>query len=157
MIMPDGQKSPEIIKFLNNNKLCGYFGDRRKSEKNIFKKVKLLLTTMKQWVIFCIATYGRLRFSNVAILGCFLPILGPRIYYAALLFCLSGIGVSGSQESGRVVSPRPKARCMVTESTQRPNLNPTDGCTPIVSNPSLLCRPMDASLAESPIMAIIWR
>src|SRR6266404_6071676 len=51
----------------------------------------------------------------------------------------------------------PSARCIITVSSQRPNLKPTLGWVPIISKPHRLCTPIDPALAESPITAIIWR
>lgn len=58
---------------------------------------------------------------------------------------------------GRLDWPGPKARCMRTELTQRPNLNPTALKTPTGWKPRLLCSAIDPAFPLSPMTAIIWR
>src|SRR5690606_38999223 len=48
-------------------------------------------------------------------------------------------------------------RCISTVSSQRPNLKPTSRSTPTVVKPSPACSRTEATLAESPITATIWR
>ncbi len=64
---------------------------------------------------------------------------------------------SHALSGGTVVPPSPSASCIITVSSQRPNLRPTFGCVPIISNPHRLCRPIDPALAESPMTATICR
>lgn len=61
------------------------------------------------------------------------------------------------QAGGSEVSASPSGRCMITESVQRPSLNPAEVRTPTGRNPHLPCKFMDAVFAESPITATIWR
>src|ERR1017187_9263762 len=61
------------------------------------------------------------------------------------------------QPAGSVSPPSPSASCIITVSSQRPNLKPTFGWVPIISNPHLVCTPIDPALAVSPITAIICR
>ena len=59
--------------------------------------------------------------------------------------------------AGTVLAPSPSERCIMTVSSQRPNLKPTFGWVPIMANPVLACTPIYPALAESPITAIICR
>ena len=59
--------------------------------------------------------------------------------------------------SGRVASPGPSGRCMITLSTQRPNLKPTERSVPTRTNPCPACSAMDGVLALSPITATSCR
>src|SRR5215217_6133179 len=43
-----------------------------------------------------------------------------------------------SQSSGTVVPPSPSARCIITVSSQRPNLRPTLQCVPTIWKPHLV-------------------
>ena len=61
------------------------------------------------------------------------------------------------QSGGSVASPSPKARCMITVSTQRPSLKPGERMTPTWRKPMAACRPMEPALAESPMTATICR
>ena len=59
--------------------------------------------------------------------------------------------------AGTVAAPSPSASCIITVSSQRPNLKPTFGCVPIIEKPALVWTAIDPALAESPITAIICR
>src|SRR5690606_15738456 len=69
----------------------------------------------------------------------------------------AGGGLTYAWPAGTVAAPSPRARCIITVSSQRPNLRPTYGCVPIIRNPQAACTPTDPALAESPITAIICR
>ena len=74
------------------------------------------------------------------------------------VFGFSGGARRGAaQAGGSEVSASPSGRCMITESVQRPSLNPADVRTPTGRNPNLRCKFMDAVFAESPITATICR
>ena len=75
----------------------------------------------------------------------------------AARFLVSRAARGAPQAGGREVSESPSGRCMITESVQRPSLNPAEVRTPTGRNPHLPCKFMDAVFAESPITATIWR
>jgi MFS family permease len=56
---------------------------------------------------------------------------------------------------GAVASPRPSSRCMITVSSQRLCLKPTDCSVPISRKPKAACNAIEALLLESPTTAII--
>ena len=78
----------------------------------------------------------------------------------AFEFVLSKVRVYFSRvgsPSGELPSPSPSPRCMITLSTQRPSLKPADCNVPATRKPRRACSPIEATLAESPITATIWR
>ena len=56
-------------------------------------------------------------------------------------------GRSIGEPQGRVVSPAPSGRCIITVSTQRSNLKPTARKTPVWAKPALACRRDRAGVA----------
>ena len=156
-MVADGEWRDYAIDFLKDRAVFSVF--RRASEVPIYRIEKDPRLARKQGMYSVISATGLILRRGHELERVLLVIDRKLAVVVADTRGVTGL-LSDSVRRGTpwfVAAPSPSARCIITVSSQRPNLKPTFGWVPIIWNPHLVWTPIEPALAESPITAIICR